>query len=304
MSFPEAVAYLAGGSASTRPPTSRPRPAARPPADAPTEPEGMTETDALALEADAERRLWTPEGVDTLAYLAGRGLTPETIRAARLGWTPRVQARTKDGRPYTARGVVIPWFDGDRLTLVKIRQPEGVRPKYREVFRNRDRPPGIYPGRRVIRPGCPLLITEGEFDALLLGQELADLAAVVTLGSASARPEPATLGPMLAAFPWYVATDNDPAGDKATAGWPSRARRVRPPGSFKDWTEVRQGRVNLRRWWGDILAGRTAPPLFTWDELAGWRWGPARDDPTPSIIIGMPDRGCMMAALSCKASSV
>ena len=32
-------------------------------------------------------------------------------------------------------------------------------------------------------------MTEGEFDALLLGQALGDLAAVVTLGSASAKPE-------------------------------------------------------------------------------------------------------------------
>ena len=47
------------------------------------------------------------------------------------------------------------------------------------------------------------MIVEGEFDALLLGQELADLAAVVTLGSASARPEGSTYLAMLAAPTWY-----------------------------------------------------------------------------------------------------
>jgi hypothetical protein len=183
----------------------------------------MTEADTLALVVDAERRLWTPEGADALASLHGRGLDDTTIRAARLGVTLPLAL---PGRP---RGIIIPWFDGDCLTLVKLRQPEGREPKYYEAFRNRDRPPGLYLGRHVIRPGRPLVIVEGEFDCLLVGQELADLAAVVTLGSASARPGPGLLGPMLAAAPWYIATDNDPAGDKAADGWPPVARRVAPP---------------------------------------------------------------------------
>jgi hypothetical protein len=286
MSFPEAVAYLTGGPATTgATPTTRPRPAAKPPAVAPAEPSGMAEADALTLVEAAAARLWTPEGADALTYLHGRGLTDETIRAARLGMVPPLAL---PGRP---RGIVVPWFDGDRPTLFKLRQPEGVKPKYREVFRDRHRLTGIYPDRRAIRPGRPLVITEGEFDALLLGQELSDLAAVVTLGSASARPDPAILGNMLAASPWYIATDADAAGDKSADGWPTVARRVRPPGPFKDWTEARHGGVDLRRWWSDRLGGTEAPPLFSWDELAGWRWGPSADDPTPGIIIDRPSRG-------------
>jgi hypothetical protein len=50
-------------------------------------------------------------------------------------------------------------------------------------------------------------------DALLLGQELEGLAAVVTLGSASAHPGPAILGAILAAWPRFIATDTDAAGD-------------------------------------------------------------------------------------------
>ena len=57
--------------------------------------------------------------------------------------------------------------------------PRGSEPKYAEAFRDR---PAIYPAPAVVRPGKPLVIVEGEFDALLLGQELGDLAAVVTLG--------------------------------------------------------------------------------------------------------------------------
>jgi hypothetical protein len=85
---------------------------------------------------------------------------------------------------------------------------------------------------------------------------------------------------MLAAPRWYIATDADEAGDRAAEGWPARARRVRPPVPFKDWTEAREAGVNLRRWWTDRLAGTAAPMLFTFEDLEGWRWGPFADDTT------------------------
>jgi hypothetical protein len=241
---------------------------------------------ALAFVAEAEARLWSPEGVEALAYLIGsRCLTLQTIGAAHLGWTPGVRLTTKDGRPWTALGWVIPWFDRDRLSLVKIRQPDGVRPKYAEAFRDR---PTLYPGPEAVRPGCPLIVPEGEFDRLLLAQELGDLAAVVTMGSASERLDDARRAILRPAAPWYIATDRDAAGEKAAEDWPARARRGRPPGPFNDWTEARQAGVDLRRWWSDRLRGREAPPLFTWPELAGSRWGPA-PDPEPGIIIDRPD---------------
>ena len=256
VAFPEAVRIVAelagivtpsGRSASppprpaTAPAASKPEKAASPP---PERSSGLPLADALALVTEAAGRLWKPEGTEALAYLHERGLTDETIRAARLGVVGSVSIPTREGdRCYQARGVVIPWFDGDRLALVKIRQPEGRKPKYAEAFRDR---PGIFPDPAVIEPGGPLVIVEGEFDALLLGQELRDLAAVVTLGSASSRPDLAARAEMLAACPWYIATDADEAGDKAASGWPAVARRVRPPGAFKDWTEAAQAGVNLR----------------------------------------------------------
>ena len=201
------------------------------------------------------------------------------------------------GRCYRALGVVIPWFSSGRLALVKVRQPEGRKPKYAEVFRDPARL-ACYPGPEMVRPGRPLVIVEGEFDALLLGQELAPFdVAVITLGSASARPDPAILGRLLAAAPWFIATDADEAGDRSASGWPTRARRVRPP-EGKDWTEFHLTGFNrLRYLWGGILGRGTTP----WSELAALRWGPAVGDPTPGIVIDRPDRGRMMAALRAAA---
>jgi hypothetical protein len=246
--------------------------------------------DATALVFDAENRLWTPEGADALAYLLGRGLTDETMRQARLGWTPDASIPVEGGARYWhVAGVVIPWLDGDRLTLVKIRRPEGKEPKYAEAFRDR---PSIYPAAVAVRPGKPLVVCEGELDTLLLAQALGELAGVVTLGSASARPEGSTYLAMLPAPTWYLATDADDAGDKAASGWPARAIRVRPPTPDKDWTEAAQSGIDLRRWWTDRFGGIKNPARSTWDELAAMRWGPSIGDPEPGIVIeSRIDRG-------------
>jgi hypothetical protein len=249
LGFRAAVEVAIGGPVSKTASQRTTRPAEPSPPPTPPGPLGMTPVAALDLVVAAEALLWSPAGVRVRRYLRDRGLSEATIKAARLGCAPKVEARTADGRPYTARGVVIPWFDGDRLALVNVRQPEGTHPKYREVFRDH---PTFYPGRHVIQPGKPLIITEGEFDCLLLTQELGERAAVVTLGSASARPDTGILGSMLAAPVWFLAHDNDAAGDRAAEGWPASARRVRPPS--KDWTAAYLAGVNLARLWRERLA--------------------------------------------------
>jgi hypothetical protein len=139
---------------------------------------------------------------------------------------------------------------------VKIRRRTGEEPKYAEAFRDRA---SIFPTPEAVRPGKPLVITEGEFDCLLLTQAIGDLAAVVTLGSASAKPEAPILMKLLTAAPWYLALDADDAGERSCSWWPERAIRVRPP-SGKDWTEAAQAGVDLRRWWTDRLGEVEAAP--------------------------------------------
>lgn len=207
----------------------------------------------------------------------GRCLSDETIRTSKLGYTPTLDL---PGRP---TGIVLAWWDGAEPTLVKVRQPDGRTPKYYEVSRRR---PTVFPSTRGIVAGLPLVVVEGEFDCLLMGQALAGLANVVTLGSASGRPSPDVFNAMLGAFPWYVATDNDAAGDKVAESWPRSCRRVRPPWDFKDWTEAARGGVDLRRWWGQVLAGVGRPTLHSWEEVSRHQWGPAIDDRSPGIVIG------------------
>lgn len=277
LSFPKAVELLAG--AHPLPRTARPRPVAKPVPLVQSAPMGP---EALELVAEAERRLWTIEGATALAYLKGRGLAEATIRAARLG--------------VMETGITLPWFHGPDLTMVNVRRPEGSDPKYR-AFRG-SRRGGLYPGPHVIVPGYPLIVVEGEFDALLLGQELAGLAGVLTLGGASSRPDLTIRGRILPAWPRYVATDADKAGDGVASAWPGSYRRVRPPEPFGDWTEACQGGLDLRRLWQDVLAGIERPPSYTWEGLSTWRRGSSSDDAEPGIVVDLPDRDRMMSAVA------
>jgi DNA primase len=275
LTFPEAKRWLAEQVGIVLPTThcSKPLNHSKPPSvspvavpvatpeEPPARSSGLPLADALALVEDSEKRLWTPEGADALTYLHDRGLTADTIRQGRLGWVPKVMLPTSDNARYwKASGITIPWFDHGRLTLVKIRQPEGSKPKYAEAFRDR---PELFPSMATIRPSLPLIITEGEFDALLLAQELTGLASVVTLGSASSKPEGSTYLAMLASPQWFTAHDADDAGDQAAAEWPARARRARPPAPSKDWTDVHKGGFNrIRYLWPGILCDYNWP-VFT-----------------------------------------
>ena len=188
-------------------------------------------------------------------------------RCRLLSFAPHVMVPTKEGdRCFPFSGIVIPWTDGDRLTRIKIRRfPDLDRnPRYAQAYSDH---PLIYPDPVVIQPGKPLIICEGEFDAMLLAQQLPE-ASVITLGSASARTDPAVLSRMLSSPRWFVALDADQAGDSAASKFPARAIRVRPPD--KDWGEIHAGGSNRVRY----LWGRYLSMSQSWEQLESLRWGP------------------------------
>jgi len=254
LTFPEAVQRLAsmfgldGGGGVQAPPPSKPRPPLpRPKA----EPTGLPPAEALEAVFEGESRLWEGGGREALAYQRGRGLADATIRKARLGFVASLAIPSKGGdRFHRASGISIPWFDDGRLALLKIRQLGGRLPKYIEAFRDR---PSLHPSPAVVKPGLPLIVCEGEFDALLLAQELGDVAAVVTLGSAAGDPPPAAIPAVCKATRLFTAHDADGPGERAAALWPKRAERVRPEGG-KDWTDVHAGGFGrIAHLWGRFL---------------------------------------------------
>lgn len=256
-SFPEAKQRLAamfgfdGGSGLQTPAASMPQAPPRPePAPPDLEPELRQEGEALV--AEAEKRLWGPKGGEALAHLRGRGLPDEAIHIARLGVigsTP-VPYKNRPGR-YTTAGITIPWIGPDgRLDLLKIRRPAGSDPKYHATYWGG---PSLY-APFGLRLGFPLIVVEGEFDAILLGWELKNHADVATVGSASNKPSRRALQVARGAPALYLAHDADEAGDRAASLWPSRAIRVRPPAPLKDWGELHQADpAETGRIWSPIL---------------------------------------------------
>jgi len=246
------------------------------PPRAKAEPPSVDQVKALSLRQwamrttlEAVERLWSPQGREALEYLRGRGLTDATIGLARLGFVEKLVVPKKDGSGvFIVAGLAIPWFDGDRLALLKVRRLDGGKPKYAEVYR--DRPAVFAPFG--VRDGFPLVVCEGEMDCLLLGQELRDHADVVTLGSASGTLSQDASLFLKGASRVFIAVDGDGAGRKAARrlreAFP-QAERVRPPAPAKDWGELHAGGFSrIACHWGRFLPLGSPPREGDFFDLA------------------------------------
>lgn len=207
---------------------------------------------ARAFVEYAHAQLW--ENADALAYLHGRGLTDETIRAARLGWNPAQwrDAAAKwgqDGKPiWLAPGWVIPNESGGALWGVNVRRAGDAEPKYMMVAGSKRRVYGV----GLVGHHSDLVICEGEFDALLLRQEAGALVSAVALGGANNRPDVDSLRVLAGFRRWWVATDQDDAGRKAQAELLEASARARPlalpDAESKDVTDAWQAGADLAQW--------------------------------------------------------
>ena len=198
---------------------------------------------ALAVVADCEAALWTDSGAKARAWLHERGLHDDTLRAWRLGYN----ATDREIHSlWTPRGIVIPCLVDGLLWYIKVRRPSPPLPgpKYQKVKGSKAALYGLdfLTAKRVV------VICEGELDALLLWQEVADLVDVVALGSKSARPAIPLLSRLAGAVRWLVALDVD--ADKEADWWgdfSARVRRVRPLRG-NDLTDFHQAGGDLRSW--------------------------------------------------------
>ena len=184
--------------------------------------------------------------------LHARCLTDETLTHWHIGYNPR--ARIIAGL-WVLRGVVIPWFDQhNQVWAMKVRltnerhQMKTDAPKYGQVAGARPALFGIPALEH--QSGGAVLVTEGEFDAMLVHQQAHGLVSTVTMGGAGGRIGWRWLSLFQEAKLILAAHDVDPAGEKAAAWWSalsSRVRRVRLPFG-KDITEFAQQGGDVRAW--------------------------------------------------------
>ncbi|HNT23307.1 MAG TPA: toprim domain-containing protein [Anaerolineales bacterium] len=201
--------------------------------------------------------LWGSAGAAALAWLHGRGLSDDTIHAARLGYNPggyydAPGAWGMAEKVWLARGITIPCIFENELYYIKTRQLSGD-PKYIKVEGSK---PGIFGGDD-LRGRRLAVFCEGELDALLLHQAAGDLAAVATLGSATDDAAALDMALWGECFIWpgviFAVYDNDPPGIKGARKLAAFSRRVKVvslpelPG-VKDITDYHLAGGDLRAW--------------------------------------------------------
>lgn len=242
------------------------------------------QTRGRAFVAECQETLWSDAGSRALAWLEGRGLDGGHIAAAGLGYNDSDRYDPFDAwglEPdpdkkglWLPRGVTIPWEINGDLWRVNIRRPVG-KPKYFSLagFSN-----GLYLAD-LVGSAKPVVLVEGEIDALTICQYAGDVTTAAATGSTGGSRLARWIARLALAPVVLVAYDNEPnKGDKAAVYWIDalpNAKRWRP--YWSDANQMAQDGADLRAW---VLAGLgelgTSAPAET--EHAGAN----TEHPTPS----------------------
>ena len=228
----------------------------------------------MSRECDASRRAWD--------YLTGpeRNLKPETITRHKLGlnidWYEFHEPLGDSTDPFRLPpGIVMPWFTGPLgISGANVRQfHTPLKSKY--VMAKGSRRHWMFPSLKLW--AGPLLIVEGEFDAMVANQELGGLIPVATLGGAQCKPGDTFDAPTLCQFArLFVAADSDEAGQECRDMWSEFSRRstsVNMPSGAKDLSDAVSRGADLCEWILGLCDGRGIDlrqlPGHLWEQPLG-----------------------------------
>lgn len=227
-------------------------------------PNGTWRSAARSFCRECKDRLWTggPGSESALEYLEGRGLNHDTIEAAGLGVNDSDRYHNPDrwglkteGKVWLPRGVVIPWSDTEGVSGVNIRRPDGdVEPVADEQWKRRkyQRAPGpsspLY-GVQWVEEGTPVVLVEGEFDAMAVMQVAADVCSPVASGSTGGARRKEWHDLLADAPAVLVAFDDGSAGESASLTWiEALPNATRWPPHAVDTSEMLEQGADLRMW--------------------------------------------------------
>lgn len=214
LSFQEACERLTTGDLPIIDQVNRPRQPKIEPLSEP--PDATWQKSARKVAQQAMDILWGQEGKRAWRYLEEeRGLTEDTIVAAGLGYVPGDYRdwKTIEGLNVPC-GITIPWFASGAIWGIKVRRSAGEQ-RYHQVGGGNIKG-GLYLAD-TIDPGLPILITEGEFDALIARQAGTGLMASVAIGSAANKRINLRWFPKFITAPSiFIRMDDDQAGQGAS----------------------------------------------------------------------------------------
>jgi 5S rRNA maturation endonuclease (ribonuclease M5) len=214
---------------------------------------GKWQTSAKEFVKYCVENLWSERGQEALDYLRSRGLKDETIKAAQLGYNPAKlrQSAEKWGRKQHGRlskGIVLPWFIGADLWRITIRdeQIQEGENRYKQVAGGSN---GLYLADSLTYHR-PVVLVEGEFDALSVAQEAGGDVSVCATGTTEGSHTTKWIAALARKDLVLLAFDAEEKGDKAAQWWLDRlenAHRLRP--WWKDANQMLQDGVDLRNDW-------------------------------------------------------
>lgn len=193
-----------------------------------------------------------------------RGMPEETIKKYRLGLIPidrwdspeqwRIEPVLKeDGSPkklWIPRGLTIPLYQDGNILRIRIRRPKrdlksDTDPRY-YLLKGSDTRAMVLGQEQDV-----FVIVESELDAILLFQEAGDLAGMISLGNAQARPDLESMKVLSQSKLVLIALDADDAGAKEAWGWWlnhfAQAKRW-PAIEGKDPGDMVAAGIDLRAW--------------------------------------------------------
>lgn len=210
--------------------------------------------------------LWSRHGDETRRFLRNvKGITNETIKQAGLGYNqsdineprgtwgldPVIKEDGTEKALWIPKGLVISHIVGGAVHRLRIRRDNPGEGKPYIIVSGSSMAPMAWGQDKTAA-----VIVESELDGLLLNQEAGDLAGVVAMGSAQAKPDRITHGLLTAAAVILVSLDTDEAGAKASwQFWPEtygkKAGRW-PTIGGKDPSDAWLNGLDLRAW---VVAG-------------------------------------------------
>jgi len=236
---------------------------------------------ARMLIEKAEKYLWSDQGHTALAYLKKRGFVDATIRNAHLGYIPLArdgkwftrsfadwgltdemlsEKQKEKGNVKVPPGILIPWQADEQVWKLAIKRFEAKldEMRYGQVVGSKD---ALF-GSDGLARGKPVLLCEGEFDALSALQEANDLISPIATGSAVKGRLPLWIARIATyASQVLLGFDSDNAGSEAIAYWHDifgDKAVVWPPYSH-DINQMLQDGKNIRQWVETGLSIATTP---------------------------------------------
>jgi hypothetical protein len=210
----------------------RPRPAPRP-VEQSQPPSDEWQLSAARVIDYAQNILWGKDGGKAMTYLRSqRGLNGVVIQHAQLGYIPGGPGSwVKLEGLSVPCGILIPWAVNDIIWGLKVRRAAGD-PKYMQVSGGNIKGGLYWAGE--IEPGKPLVIDEGEFNALAMWQAMISkpdtCALVVAIGSTGNAALNLRWYPAIAAAPRVYARMDAGSGDRAAQVLGSLSAAVRKLG--------------------------------------------------------------------------